>query len=56
MKEIIKLLEENDWTVECESPFEIRHNITGDFATGMAAQYVVDGLKPKRKIKSTKNK
>jgi hypothetical protein len=34
-----KLLEKNGWTVECESPFEIRHE-DGSFATGQAAMLV----------------
>lgn len=37
------LLEINGWTVECESPFEIRHN-DGSFATGQAARMVNDSL------------
>ena len=40
----IELLEENDWTVECESPFEIRHE-DGSFATGQAAEIVLWFLK-----------
>lgn len=34
-----KLLERNGWTVECESPFEIRHK-DGSFAKGQAADIV----------------
>ncbi len=41
----IQFLEENGWTVECESPLEIRHNETGDFASGMAAHYVLDAVR-----------
>lgn len=37
-----KLLEENDWIVECESPFEIRHKDGGSFASGLAASIVLD--------------
>lgn len=48
------LLEENGWTVECESPFEIRNDETSDSASGVAAQIVLDSLRPKRKKKSTK--
>ena len=44
----IKLLEENDWIVECESPFEIRYSDGGAFATGLAAQIVLDDLKHER--------
>jgi hypothetical protein len=43
-----KLLEENGWTVECESPFEIRHE-DGSFATGQAAQIVVIYLEEEAK-------
>jgi len=38
------LLEANGWNVECESPFEIRHNESGSFATGLAAKIVVADL------------
>ncbi len=42
----IALLEKDGWTVECESPLEIRHE-DGSFATLGAAnilvQYYVDG-------------
>lgn len=41
----MQFLEENGWTVECESPLEIRHNETGAFATGMAADYVLDAVR-----------
>lgn len=37
----LEILEEAGWTVECESPFEIRHE-DGSFATGMAARIVAD--------------
>lgn len=40
MEEDIKLLEKLGWTVECESPFEIRHE-DGSFATGQAAHVVL---------------
>lgn len=42
--ETISLLEANGWTVESESPFEIRHDETGSFATMLAAESVVEGL------------
>lgn len=32
------------WTLECESPYEIRHE-DGSFATGQAARIVIDALK-----------
>lgn len=39
-----QLLEAYDWIVECESPFEIRHE-DGSFATGSAASIVVEYLR-----------
>ena len=39
-----KLLEENGWEVECESPFEIRTK-NGCFASGQAAYIVLNDLK-----------
>ena len=44
----IKLLEENGWEVECESPFEIRYEDGGAFASGMAADLVLWDLKHER--------
>lgn len=41
----IKLLENNGWTIECKSPFEIRHEESESFATGYAADIVLDSLK-----------
>lgn len=41
-----ELLKINGWDIECESPFEIRHE-DGSFATGQAANIVLDYLKPK---------
>lgn len=38
-----KILTENGWTVECESPFEIRHE-NGSFATMSAAYSVASEL------------
>lgn len=46
-KEDKKLLEDNEWIVECESPFEIRF-ADGAFASGLAAQIVLDDLKHER--------
>jgi len=37
-----KLLEDNGWIVECESPFEIRHKDGGAFASGFAAKILLD--------------
>ena len=39
-----KLLESNGWTVECQSPFEIRHE-DGSFATGQAADIVLSSIR-----------
>ncbi|MHA1170353.1 MAG: hypothetical protein ACTSRU_21200 [Candidatus Hodarchaeales archaeon] len=47
-EEDIKLLEANGWEVECESPFEIRYEDGGAFASGLAAQIVLDDLKHER--------
>ena len=38
------LLEKAGWTVECISPFEIRHKETGSFATKNAADCVLLSL------------
>ncbi len=38
------ILEEAGWTVECESPFEIRHD-DGSFATQQAAHIVLQVLR-----------
>lgn len=37
------VLAENGWTIECESPFELRHD-DGSFASGQAAEMVVEAL------------
>ena len=47
-EEDIKLLEENDWEVECHSPFEIRHVDGGAFASGCAADIILWDLKHER--------
>ena len=39
-----ELLELAGWTLECESPLEIRHE-DGSFATGQAAQIVIEFLR-----------
>jgi len=44
-EEDVKLLKDNDWIVECESPFEIKHEDGDAFASGLAAQIVLDNLK-----------
>lgn len=38
-----ELLEKDGWTIECESPFEIRHE-DGSFGSGQAAQCVLASL------------
>ena len=43
--EDIKLLEENGWIVECQLPFEIRYEDGGAFASGCAADIVLNDLK-----------
>jgi len=40
-----EILEANGWSIDCESPFEIRHEETNSFATGYAAQIVLDKYK-----------
>ncbi len=47
-EEDIKLLEENGWEVECESPFEICHEHCDASATGLAAYIVLGNLKAER--------
>lgn len=39
-----KLLASHGWTVECQSPFEIRHE-DGSFASGQAADCVLSSLR-----------
>lgn len=36
----IKLLEDNGWVLECESPFEMRH-INGSFITTLSAALII---------------
>lgn len=38
-----ELLEQNGWTITCESPFEIEHQ-DGSVATTLAAEYAVMGI------------
>jgi hypothetical protein len=40
----IDLLDQYGWVVECESPFELRHE-DGSRATGQAAQIVLEYVK-----------
>jgi len=41
----IKLLRKHGWEVECMSPFEIRYEDGGAFASGLAAQIILDNLR-----------
>ena len=47
-KEDKKLLEDNGWEVECESPFEICHEHCDASATGLVAYIVLENLKAER--------
>ena len=47
-EEDIKILESDGWVVECESPFEIRHEETNSFASGYAAEIILQALKLKK--------
>ena len=38
-------LDNNGWEIECESPFEICYTETGDRATGVAAQIILEVLR-----------
>ena len=37
-------LRDDGWELECESPLEIRHVESGSFATGYAAEIVIEYL------------
>lgn len=51
--EDVKLLRKNGWEIECESPFEIRHE-NGSFASMTAANIIFDKLRNEEdKIKKT---
>jgi hypothetical protein len=41
-----QLLKHHGWTLESDSPLEIRHLESSSFATGLAAKLVVDSLPP----------
>ena len=45
-------LESLGWTVECQSPLEIRHT-DGDFASGFAAKVLIDYLKSEAAAEDT---
>lgn len=38
------ILENYGWVIECESPYEVRHE-DGSFASGQAVSYLIDSLK-----------
>lgn len=38
----IAAAEADGWILECESPLELRHSATGSFASGLAAQLVLE--------------
>ncbi len=40
-----KILAENGWVIECESPLEIRHS-DGSFASNNAARIIINSLTP----------
>ena len=42
-KEFIDYIENEGWTIVCESPLNIEHT-DGDIATGLAADYVIEAL------------
>jgi hypothetical protein len=43
-KEIEKILENEGWIVECESPLEISHEESNSISTGMAAELVIESI------------
>ncbi len=47
-----KLLMDNGWAIECESPLEIRNVFSDDFATGKEAKDLLKKLKGIKKKKS----
>lgn len=46
-----KLLEENGWTVECESPLEMRHE-DGSLATGQAIHLITEYYQTQEALKA----
>ena len=48
--ETVERLNEAGWVVECESPLEIRHFESDSFATGIAAQFIVEAIKAGEEI------
>ena len=47
-EETINLLKENGWIVVCHSPFEIEYEDGGAFASGYAAQIILDSCRYER--------
>jgi hypothetical protein len=45
MKSDEQILTQNGWVIECESPFEIRHEESNSFATNQAAYAVIFSLR-----------
>lgn len=39
-----KILKHFGWTIECQSPYEIKHE-DGSFASGQAAHFVIEQLR-----------
>lgn len=55
-QEDIKLLNDNGWVVECESPFEIRHtDHDKSFASNFAAEMILGILKRRGKSRNNIN-
>ncbi len=51
----INFLESKGWVVECESPLEIREEDSGSFATGYAANLVLESLRDEEKVEKKFN-
>ena len=43
-KEFEKYIEENGWVLVCESPLELEHSDSNSFASGIAAEMILDEL------------
>ena len=41
-EEIVGVMRSYGWDIKCESPLEIRHTDSGDFASGYAAKVVIE--------------
>ncbi len=51
-----ELLEQHGWLMECSSPLEICFEETGDRATGIAAEIIIDLLRDLERKKKRKKK